>query len=178
MDPQSPPTPKDPSMSPPPPPKVKKNPAKKKEKPPPPKLAYEMTEEELNEHVRKEVREQFAPRKPEPKQPVDPAGQKFFVTMCQPREKETLSDYDHSITKSYQKKSNRRGKNIPKLREQSQQSIPPLQVLSKEDEATAEFVVETKLTKAQLLGEVPIPNHLGAGRKPFVMGNLLCGLSC
>jgi hypothetical protein len=42
-------------VSPPPPPKAKKNPAKKKEKPPPPKLAYEMTQEELNEHVRKEV---------------------------------------------------------------------------------------------------------------------------
>jgi hypothetical protein len=73
MDPQSPPTPRDPSMSPPPPPKTKKNtktwvqpppppppkvknnPAKKKEKPPPPKLAYEMTQEELNEHVRKKV---------------------------------------------------------------------------------------------------------------------------
>jgi hypothetical protein len=39
----------------PPPPKAKKNPAKKEEKPPPPKLAYEMTQEELNEHVRKEV---------------------------------------------------------------------------------------------------------------------------
>jgi hypothetical protein len=70
-----------------------------------------------NEHVRKEVREQFAPRKPEPKQLVNPAGQKFFVTMCQPREKETLSDYGRSITKSYQKKSNRRGKNIPQLEE-------------------------------------------------------------
>jgi hypothetical protein len=74
-------------VPPPPPPKAKKNPAKKKEKPPPPKLAYEMTQEELNEHVRKEIREQFAPRNPEPKQPLDPAGHKFFITMCQPREK-------------------------------------------------------------------------------------------
>ncbi|RLM64416.1 transposon protein, putative, CACTA, En/Spm sub-class [Panicum miliaceum] len=63
-----------------------------------------MTQEELNEHVRKEVREQFAPRNLEPKQPVDPVGQKFFVTMCQPREKETLSDYDRSITKSYRRR--------------------------------------------------------------------------
>jgi hypothetical protein len=109
------------------------------------------------------------PRKPEPKQPVNPAGKKFFITMCQPRAKETLSDYDRSITKSYQKKSNCRGKNIPQLGEQHQQSIPPLQVLSKEDEATAEFVVEIKLIKAQLRGEVPIPIHPWAGRKPFVM---------
>jgi hypothetical protein len=39
--------------------------------------------------MRKEVTDQFAPKKLEPKQPVDLAGQKFFVAMCQPREKET-----------------------------------------------------------------------------------------
>jgi hypothetical protein len=72
--------------------KVKKNPAKKKEKPPPPKLAYEMTNEELHAHVRKEVTDHFAPRKLKLKRPVDPVGQKFFVTICQPRAKETLSD--------------------------------------------------------------------------------------
>ena len=31
--------------------------------------------------------------------------------------------------------------------------VPPLVVLSKEDEATAEFVKETNLTKGQLLGD-------------------------
>jgi hypothetical protein len=41
-------------------------------------------------------------------------------------------------------------------------------VLSKEDEATADFVVEMKLTKSQLRGEDPIPIHLGVGRKLFV----------
>jgi hypothetical protein len=84
----------------PPPPKPEKNPAKKKEKPPPLKLAYGMTSEELNVQVRKEVTDRFASKKPQPKQLVDPARQKFFVSMCQPREKETLSDYDRSITKS------------------------------------------------------------------------------
>jgi hypothetical protein len=123
--------------------------------------------------VRKEVTDHFTPRKPELKQPVDPAEQKFFVTMCQPREKETLSDYSRSITKSYQKKSNHRGKNIPQLGEQPPQLILPLQVLSKEDEAKVKFVAETKLTKAQLRGEVPIPIHLGAGRKSFIMGETL-----
>jgi hypothetical protein len=48
-------------------------------------------------------------------------------------------------------------------------------VLSKEDEATAEFVVETKLTKAQLRGEDPIPIHPGAGRKPFVCVSCMNG---
>ena len=46
-------------------------------------------------------------------------------------------------------------------------------MLSKEDEATAEFVKETNLTKAQLLGHEKIPIHQGAGRKPFVMGEPL-----
>jgi flagellar biosynthesis GTPase FlhF len=167
MDPPSPAAQRDPSMSPPspkvkknakawvpppPPPNVMKNPAKKKEKPPSLKLAYEMTNEELHAHVRKEVTDHFASKKPEPKQPVDPTGQKCFVAMCQPRKKETLSDYDRSITKSYQKKGNRRYNNILRLEEQPQQSIPPLQVLSKEDEAMADFMVETKLIKSQLRG--------------------------
>jgi hypothetical protein len=104
---------------------------------------------------------------------LDPAREKFFVTMCQPRDKEALSNYDRSITNSYQKKSNHRGKNILQLGEQPQQSIPPLQVLSKEDEATAMFVAETKLIKAQLRGEVPIRIHPGAEREPFVMGEPL-----
>ena len=51
--------------------------------------------------------------------------------------------------------------------------VPPLVVLSKEDEATAEFVKETNLTKAQLLGHEKILVHQGAGRKPFVMGEPL-----
>ena len=45
-------------------------------------------------------------------------------------------------------------------------------MLSKEDEATAEFVKETNLTKGQLLGD-EILLHLGVGRKPFVMGQPL-----
>jgi hypothetical protein len=51
--------------------------------------------------------------------------------------------------------------------------IPPLKVLSKENEATAELVAEMKLTKAQLQAKDPIPIHPGAGRKPFVMGEPL-----
>jgi hypothetical protein len=86
-------------VPPPPPLKAKKNPTKKKEKPSPPKLSYEMTNEELNAHMKKVVTDHFAPKKPELKKPVDPTEQMFFVTMCQPREKETLSDYDHSIIK-------------------------------------------------------------------------------
>ena len=80
-----------------------------------------------------------------------------------------MSDYDRSITKSWEKKSNQR---VPQLGEQPNQTIPPLVVCSKEDEATIEFVKETNLKKGQLLGD-EIPLHPRAGRKPFVMGQPL-----
>ena len=82
-------------------------------------------------------------------EPVDPAAKKFFLSMmCQPKPP-LMSDYDRSITKSWEKKSNRReNQRVPQLGEQSKKMVPPLVVLSKEDEATAEFVKETNLTKA------------------------------
>ena len=46
-------------------------------------------------------------------------------------------------------------------------------MLSKEDEATAQFVEETNLTKGQLRGEDEVMLHPGAGRKPFIMGHTL-----
>ena len=54
--------------------------------------------------------------------------------------------------------------------------MPALKVLSKEDEAIAEFVVETGLSKAQLLGKEKVPLHEGSGRKPFVLGEPLMWL--
>ena len=50
--------------------------------------------------------------------------------------------------------------------------VPPLKVLSKEDEATAQFVEETRLTKGQLQGD-EIAIYPRVGRKPFVMGQPL-----
>ena len=62
-----------------------------------------MTPEELRASVKKEVDDHFAQKKPELKEPVDPVGKKFFLgIMCQPKEKETLPDYDRSITKFYE----------------------------------------------------------------------------
>ena len=93
--------------------------------------------------------------------------------MCQPKQKELMSDYDRSITKSWEKKSNRRYYQVPQLGEQPKQRVPDLKVLSKEDEALAEFVAETGLSKAQLQGKGKHPVHEGAGRKPFVLGQPL-----
>ena len=103
-------------------------------------------------HVQKDMHNHFKPKKPELKEPVEPAGRKFFLgIMCQPKQKELLSDYDRSITKSWEKKSNhRKNQTVPQLGEQPNQTVPPLKVLSKEDEATAQFVEESCLTKGQL----------------------------
>jgi len=103
--------------------------------------------------VRKNVRDFLTPRKPEPKQLVDPVGKKLFISMCQRKEKQRFSEYDHSITMSYEKKGTHRS-SIPHLRKQSQQLIPPLQVLSKENVAMADFVVDMTLTKDQLRGRI------------------------
>ena len=54
-------------LVPPPLPARKRNPPKKKEKPPTPKLAYLMTQEELDESVAKHVKSHFAPKKAPPK---------------------------------------------------------------------------------------------------------------
>ena len=46
-------------------------------------------------------------------------------------------------------------------------------MLSEKDAATAQFVLESGLTKAQLLEEAPIEVHPGANKKPFVLGEPL-----
>ena len=77
------------------------------------------------------------------------------------------------ITMSWEKPSNRRRNQVPQLGQQSKQSIPPLKVLSEKDVATAQFVLESGLTKAQLLEEAPIEVHTGANKKPFMLGEPL-----
>jgi hypothetical protein len=147
---------------------------KKKGKPEPEKLGCDMISEELQAHVDKEVHDHFKPKKPEPKIPLDPTANKFFLAMmCQSKKKQPLSDYDSSITKSWEKKSNRRYNQVLQLGEQPEQTVPTLKVLSKEDEAITEFVLETGLSKAQLQGKEKGPVHEGSGRKPFVLGEPL-----
>lgn len=46
-------------------------------------------------------------------------------------------------------------------------------MLSEKDTATAQFVLESGLTKAQLLEGAEIELHLGANKKPFVLGEPL-----
>nr|TKW39630.1 hypothetical protein SEVIR_1G191800v2 [Setaria viridis] len=140
-----------------PPPKQKNNPCLKKAKPAHPKLSYELTDEECHRISMAE------PEEP----PIDEATKKYFKFLVVKKVvKEPMSDYDRSITKSYQK-NKRSGFTIPQLGEQSLRSVDPLKVLSKEYEVVAKFIASTNLTKAQLLGEDIIPNHPGADRDYF-----------
>jgi hypothetical protein len=84
--------------------------------------------------------------------------------MCQPKKKELLSDYDCSITKSWEKKSNRRkNQTAPQLREQPNQTVPPLKVLSKEAEATAQFVLR-KPASQKVSSEVKMKSRFTQGQ--------------
>ena len=115
-------------MPPPPPPRPKKTQErKKKEKPPPEKSGHEMTDEELTAWVQEDVSKQLKPKKPPPKEPVDPAVKKFFLSMMTQPKPPLMSDYDRSITKSWEKKSNRReNQRVPQLGEQSKKIRYPL----------------------------------------------------
>ena len=113
-------------VPPPPPLRPKKTQERKrKEKPVPEKSGYEMTPEELTAWVQEDVRKKLKPKKPPPKEPVDPAAKKFFLAMmCQPKPP-LMSDYDRSITKSREKKSNRReNQRVPQLGEQPKKRYP------------------------------------------------------
>ena len=72
-----------------------------------------MTQEELDESVRKQVRGHFAPKKPPPKQTFSADEKKYFKYLVQPKYDEPMSDYDRQITKSYEKPRNRRYNQVP-----------------------------------------------------------------
>jgi hypothetical protein len=158
-----------------------KNPPKKASAPPPPKAkknqSIQLGKSSLQAYVMWERRFENNSRQGSQcrsNQSIQ-LGRSSLQAYASQGRKKRLSDYNRSITKSYQKKGTRRY-TIPQLGEQSQQSIPPLQVLSKENEATADFVLETELTKAQLRGEdhIPIPRGM---QKTICIGKPLCGLS-
>ena len=125
-----------------------------------------MTQEELDESVHEHVRAHSAPKTPVHQ--WSEADKKYFRYLLQPKYRAPLSDYDRQITKSWEKPRNRLRNQVPQLGQQSKQSIPPLKVLSKKDAATTQFVLESGLTKVQLLEEAPpIEVHPGANKKPF-----------
>ena len=100
--------------------------------------------------VRQHVRAHFAPKKPPPVHQWLEVDKKYFKSLLHLKYSAPLSDYDRQITKSWEKPRNRPRNQVPQLGQQLKQSKPPLKVLSDQDAATAQFVLESGLTKAQL----------------------------
>ena len=83
---------------------------------------------------------------------------KFFIGMCEENKRKfipkLLSDYKHSISKSYEKmqKSGSSASDVPHLNAQKKQSIEPLIVLNQEQQELLAFLKSLKLTTDQITG--------------------------
>jgi len=97
-----------------------------------------MTEEETKEIVAADVKRQLAPTRPDPTKKIDPVKpRRLLENLTKPPPPPLLSNYDRSIVKSYRdpqqrsgSSSSARGKTIPQLGEQKNQSCPPLKVFT------------------------------------------------
>ena len=106
---------------------------------------------------------QLAPVRPQPKQKVDPKTRQHFVDFLErppPHVENRPSDYDRSITKSFNamqrsRSSSASGKKIPQLGEQENQSCPPLNVDVAEE--YKDIASSLGITVAQLIGNEDIP---------------------
>ena len=103
----------------------------------------------------------FAPKKPPPKQVIDPiALERTIRSLYNPPPKPT-SDYERQITKSYSSEMERRksGKQIAQLGEQVVQSVPPLQVFPDTDvhipEVAYKYVHGKPLVRPELVKLLP-----------------------
>ena len=112
----------------------------------PQKLSYEKSEQELKDAVQKEVTDFFEGAKQARRARENPEPSYFFLPPDQLRKKleqkkrdslksaakQPISDYDRSLTKSYEAAQKKKtvGKGVAQLGQQSQQSIPPLSFLT------------------------------------------------
>ncbi|KAJ1288477.1 hypothetical protein BS78_02G092400 [Paspalum vaginatum] len=88
------------------------------------KLAYDLTEEELNAHVKEDVPKQiFSKRSPPKKTLIDPATKSFFVSMSKNPKKQLLSDHDRTVQKSFALKHHKNNEKPPQLGQQPQATL-------------------------------------------------------
>ena len=64
----------------------------------------------------------------------------------------SVSNYDHSVTKSFEKRKSGLSSNVPQLGAQPKQSIPPLVVQNMEQQDLISFMKTSKLTAAEVAG--------------------------
>ena len=92
---------------------------------------------------------------PEKKEkPINPGDLKFFIGMCKANKKKFIqpSDYDRSITKSFEKRKLGSSSDVPQLGAQKKQSIEPLVVLNEKQQGLLAFLKSSKLTTTQITG--------------------------
>ena len=88
------------------------------------------------EHVENAIKEHFKKKEPEKKdKPINPEDLKKFIGMAEANRRKfipkSLTDYEHSISKSYEKRKSRSSSSdVPQLGAQEKQSIQPLLVLN------------------------------------------------
>jgi hypothetical protein len=120
-----------------------------------------MTDEETKKVMDADVKRQLAPKRPDPKEKLDPAiAEHCIENLTRPPPPPLLSDYDRSIVKSYREhvkrpgsSSSASGKTIPQLGEQKNQSCPPLKVFTDIDYDPGVAADDVGFTLGQLLGE-------------------------
>ena len=132
-----------------PPPRQRSSPPKKKAKKVkpqkiPPVLPWDKSIAENNAIVDEAVAKHFAPKPPPPpKEKIPEVTVQHFLKQFEPPVKTVFSDYERSINKSFHQKgsrsshsagSNKCGKTVAQLGEQTVQSIAPLKVNTKQQE--------------------------------------------
>jgi len=79
--------------------------------------------------------------------------------MCEANKKKFIlpSDYDRSITISFEKRKSGSSSDVPQLGAQKKQSIEPLVVLNEEQQGLLAFLKSSKLTPDQIIGSTEFP---------------------
>ena len=166
-----------------PPPRQRSPPKKKakKVKPPkiPPVLPWDKSIAENNAIVDEAVAKHFAPKPPPPpKEKIPEVTVQQFLKQFEPPVKTVFSDYERSINKSFHQKgsrsshsagSNKCGKTVAQLGEQTVQSIAPLKVnTGKQQEVTDEQIAlaaDLGFTIEEFMNQFGLPDHVFERRK-------------
>ncbi|KAG2598127.1 hypothetical protein PVAP13_5KG370600 [Panicum virgatum] len=138
------------------------------------KLAYELTQEELDEEVDREVKDHFKPKVPEKRVLVEPqiAAKVYSCLNYPPGPTKLPSDFDRTLIKAQQQRKNKKcGKTVPQLGS-VQKQLEPLVVGRQPNEQETEFFHETRFMLDQPAGTADIPIAIVVAH-PFKLGKLL-----